>query len=95
MDSHIYDGYSIPTQYDSMIGKIIVWAGNRDLAIRRMRGALDETVVSGIHTTTPFQIRVLDHPTFRNGEVTTRFLEEMRPEPTPEPEGAPVAGSGQ
>jgi len=80
VDSHLYQGYRIPTQYDSMIGKIIVWAEDRPAAIARMRGALTELVVDGLRTTAPFHLRVLDHPAFQAGDVNTRFLERMAEE---------------
>jgi acetyl-CoA carboxylase biotin carboxylase subunit len=80
VDSHLYQGYRIPTQYDSMIGKIIVWAEDRPAAVARMRGALTELVVDGLKTTVPFHLRVLDHPAFQAGDVNTRFLERMAEE---------------
>jgi len=86
VDSHLYQGYRIPTLYDSMVGKLIVWAEDRPRAVARMRGALAETVISGIHTTIPFHLRVLGHPAFQRGEVNTRFLERMtEEEKAPEP----------
>ncbi len=88
VDSHLYQGYRIPTQYDSMIGKVIVWAENRAEAIARMRGALTELVVDGLKTTVPFHLRVLDHPAFRAGDVNTRFLERLAEESTLKPAGA-------
>ncbi len=91
VDSHLYQGYRIPTQYDSMIGKIIVWAEDRPGAIARMRGALTELVVDGLRTTAPFHLRVLDHPAFQAGDVNTRFLERMAEEAGRDP--APAAQS--
>ncbi len=80
VDSHLYQGYSIPTYYDSMIAKVIVWGEDREKALARMRGALRELVVDGIKTTVPFHLKVLDHPAFRAGDVNTRFLERMAEE---------------
>ncbi len=85
VDSHLYQGYRIPTQYDSMIGKIIVWAEDRPGAIARMRGALTELVVDGLKTTVPFHLRVLDHPAFQAGDVNTGFLERMAGEAGSDP----------
>ncbi len=85
LDSHIYQGYRIPTQYDSMIGKLIVWAEDRDRAVARMAGALGEAVLEGIHTTIPFHLRVLAHPAFQSGDINTRFLERMLAEENPQP----------
>ena len=80
VDSHLYQGYRIPTQYDSLIGKIIVWAEDRAGAVARMRGALAELVVDGLHTTAPFHLRVLAHPAFQAGDINTHFLERMAEE---------------
>jgi acetyl-CoA carboxylase biotin carboxylase subunit len=79
-ETHLYQGYRIPTQYDSMIGKIIVWSEDRPKAIARMRGALEELVVEGIKTTVPFHLRVLSHPAFQAGDVNTHFIERMAEE---------------
>jgi acetyl-CoA carboxylase biotin carboxylase subunit len=81
VDSHLYQGYQVPPQYDSMVGKLIVWAEDRPRAVERMRGALGEIVISGIKTTIPFHLRVLAHPAFRNGDVDTSFLDQMNEEP--------------
>jgi acetyl-CoA carboxylase biotin carboxylase subunit len=92
VDTHLYAGYRIPTHYDSMIGKIIVWDEDRERAVARMQGALEETVLEGLKTTIPFHLRVLAHPIFRRGGATTRFIEEMDAEEeeelTPVVEGA-------
>jgi acetyl-CoA carboxylase biotin carboxylase subunit len=91
VDTHIYTGYRIPTQYDSMIGKLITWGEDRDRARRRMMGALREAVITGIETTMPFHLQVLAHPAFVAGDVNTRFLERMA-ESEKEPETETVAG---
>ncbi len=75
-DSHIYAGYSIPPHYDSMVGKLIVHASDRDQAIDRMVRVLDELVVNGPATTARLQRRILDSRIFRSGAFTTKFLEE-------------------
>ncbi len=83
VDSHLYQGYSIPSNYDSMIGKLIVWADDRPRALARMRRALEEMVVEGLKTTAPFHLQVLAHPAFRAGDVNTAFLERMAEEARP------------
>lgn len=75
-DSHIYAGYTIPPHYDSMVGKLIVYAPDRDQAIDRMVRVLDELVVDGPATTARLQRRILDSKIFRSGAFTTKFLEE-------------------
>jgi acetyl-CoA carboxylase biotin carboxylase subunit len=76
VDSHVYTGYDIPPFYDSLIGKLIVWAPTRELALRRMRRALSEWAVTGIPTTIEFHLALLDRPEFQKGEVYTKFVEE-------------------
>jgi acetyl-CoA carboxylase, biotin carboxylase subunit len=79
VDSHCYPGWTIAPFYDSLIAKLIVWAPDRDKAIDRMQRALSEFEISGrgVKTTIPFHRRVLDHPQFRSGDVTTDFVEQM------------------
>ena len=74
VDSHCYTGYEVPPYYDSMIGKLIVWDRTRDLAIKRGIRALDEFAITGIHTTIPFHLRVLEHPKFISGDFSTDFV---------------------
>jgi acetyl-CoA carboxylase biotin carboxylase subunit len=76
VDSHLYTGYSVPPQYDSLLAKLIVWADTREAAIARMQRALDEYVIEGIVTTIPFHQRLLRHEGFIRGETYTRFLQE-------------------
>jgi acetyl-CoA carboxylase biotin carboxylase subunit len=75
VDSHVYSGYDVPPTYDSLLGKLIVWGENRDEAIARGHRALDEFIVTGIPTTIPFHLEVLDNEAFRRGEVYTDFVE--------------------
>ena len=75
VDSHAYSGYKIPTQYDSMIGKIIVHAKNRERAIIRMCRALEETIISGIKTTIPYQMAIMENEIYKSGDFDTSFLE--------------------
>lgn len=76
MDSHVYTDYEIPPYYDSLIGKLIVWGENRDLAIKRMRRALRECAITGVPTTIEFHQRILETPAFLNGEIYTNFIAE-------------------
>ncbi|MEB3195785.1 MAG: acetyl-CoA carboxylase biotin carboxylase subunit [Candidatus Sericytochromatia bacterium] len=75
VDSHCYPGYAIPPFYDSMIGKLIVWAPDRRQAIARMSRALGEYAITGISTTIPLHERILGNAFFRNGEVYTNFVQ--------------------
>jgi acetyl-CoA carboxylase biotin carboxylase subunit len=76
VDSHVYTGYYIPPFYDSLIGKLIVWAPTRELALRRLRRALSEWAVTGIPTTIEFHLALLERPEFLNGQVYTKFVED-------------------
>ena len=67
-DSAIYDGYSIPPYYDSMIGKLIVHGRNREECIRRLRRSINETVVEGVKTTLPLHLWILEQPEFLSGD---------------------------
>ncbi|AOL35132.1 acetyl-CoA carboxylase biotin carboxylase subunit [Geobacillus thermoleovorans] len=75
VDSAAYPGYTIPPYYDSMIAKLIVHAPTRAEAIARMRRALSEFIIEGIHTTIPFHIKLMEHENFQSGEFNTKFLE--------------------
>lgn len=77
IDSHIYSGYKIPSNYDSMIAKVIVWGENRAEAIRRMYRVLDETMIIGIPTTVGFHQKMLTNQTMKDGQITTKFLENV------------------
>jgi acetyl-CoA carboxylase biotin carboxylase subunit len=75
VDTYVYSGYRVPSFYDSMIAKVIVHARTRDLAIARMKRALEAMVVEGIKTTIPLHLRIMDDPKFRAGEISTSFME--------------------
>ncbi len=75
VDTHAYAGYTIPPTYDSMIAKIIAHGQDRLEAITRMRRALQETVIEGVHTTIPFHQQVLEDERFVSGDFDTKFLE--------------------
>ena len=77
VDSAIYQGYKIPPFYDSMVGKLIVWALTREEAINRARRALREYRLEGIKTTIPLHMRLLEEDAFRSGEYHTGYLEEL------------------
>lgn len=75
IDSHVYAGYVIPPNYDSMIAKLIVSAQSREEVIVRMKRALEEFVIDGIKTTIPFHLALLEDPQFVAGNFTTKFLD--------------------
>lgn len=77
VDSHIYQSYTIPPYYDSLIAKLIVWGKNRRHAIGRARRALEEFTVEGIKTTVPFHLKVLEDERFLRGDFDTSFLENF------------------
>jgi acetyl-CoA carboxylase biotin carboxylase subunit len=75
IDSHIYSGYQIPPYYDSLVAKIIVHASTRGEAITKMQHALEECIIEGIHTTIPFQRKVMQSEKFRSGIFDTKFID--------------------
>ncbi|MFW6341160.1 MAG: acetyl-CoA carboxylase biotin carboxylase subunit, partial [Wenzhouxiangella sp.] len=77
VDSHIYDGYSIPPNYDSMIGKLVAHAESRSAAIARMRVALDETVLRGVVTNLPLHQRLMSDSGFIRGGSNIHYLEKL------------------
>ena len=77
LDTHVYTGYTIPPNYDSMIAKLIVTAQNREEAIDKMKRALDEFVIEGIKTTIPFHRMLMDDPNYIKGDYTTKFMEDF------------------
>ncbi|HEY9809838.1 MAG TPA: acetyl-CoA carboxylase biotin carboxylase subunit [Halomicronema sp.] len=77
MDSHVYTDYEIPPYYDSLIGKIIVWAPDRAGAISRMKRALRECAITGLPTTLSFHQKILENPSFIEGDIYTNFVEQM------------------
>ena len=76
LDSHVYSGYTVPSNYDSLLGKLIVHRDTREEAILTMRRALDEFTIEGIKTTIPFYSEVLQHFHFVKGNLDTGFIEE-------------------
>ena len=77
VDTHVYAGYSVPPNYDSMVAKLIVHAPSRPEAINRMIGALNECVIEGIKTNISFQKQILLHEDFQKGNIDTSFLNKI------------------
>jgi acetyl-CoA carboxylase biotin carboxylase subunit len=77
IDTHVYAGYTIPPNYDSMISKLIVVAQTREEAILKMRRALDEYIIQGVKTTIPFHQKLMQDPKFIEGDFTTKFMESF------------------
>ena len=78
LDTHVYAGYSIPPNYDSMIAKLITTAQTRQEAINKMKRALDEFVIEGIKTTIPFHRQLMDDPRYVEGNYTTAFMDDFK-----------------
>ena len=78
LDTHVYSGYTIPPNYDSMIAKLITTAQTRQEAINKMKRALDEFVIEGIKTTIPFHRQLMDEPAYVEGNYTTKFMESFK-----------------
>ncbi len=76
-DTHIFAGYTIPSQYDSLIGKLICHGNTRTEALARMKRALEEVVIEGLTTTIPFHLEVMDNAKFIAGDFSTHFVEDM------------------
>ena len=81
LDTHVYSGYVIPPNYDSMIAKLITTAQTREEAIAKMKRALDEFVVEGVKTTIPFHLQLMDDPDYLAGNYTTKFMEDFKMKP--------------
>ncbi|PHS07810.1 MAG: acetyl-CoA carboxylase biotin carboxylase subunit [Kordia sp.] len=77
LDTHVYAGYMIPPNYDSMIAKLITTAQTREEAISKMKRALDEFIIEGVKTTIPFHRQLMDHPDYVAGNYTTKFMEDF------------------
>jgi len=78
LDTHVYSGYTIPPNYDSMIAKLITTAQTRQEAISKMKRALDEFIIEGIKTTIPFHRQLMDEPDYVAGNYTTKFMEGFK-----------------
>jgi acetyl-CoA carboxylase biotin carboxylase subunit len=77
VDSHVYAGYTVPSNYDSMLGKLIAYGKDRREAMDKMSRALGEFMITGIKTTIPFEQAILQDPNFRRGVYTTAFVEQL------------------
>ncbi len=75
VDSGIYEGFDVPIYYDPLVAKLLVWAPDRQSAIKRMRRALSEYIVRGIETSIPFHLLVMEHPKFLEGDYDTTFID--------------------
>ena len=73
-ESHVYAGYTIPSYYDSMIGKLIAYGKDRPEAMNIMTRALNEFMIEGVKTTIPFQLAILQDPDFKRGVYSTNFV---------------------
>lgn len=80
VDTHIYNGYEVPTNYDSMLMKLIVHGRDRQEAIARMRSALGELVIEGIDTNLDFQFEIMGNPIYQNGKIDTNFIPDQFPQ---------------
>ena len=77
LDTHIYAGYEVPSYYDSLVAKLIVYGNNRHEAIKTMRRALSEFYIAPIKTTIPFHLRLMDNPLFKRGDISTHFVQDL------------------
>ena len=75
VDTHAYPGYEMPGSFDSLLAKLLVWGRDREDAIRRMRTALDETVITGVEHLIPLHRRIMDETDFINGEITIQYID--------------------
>jgi len=80
VDTHLYQGYTVPPNYDSLLAKLVVWAPDRPSCVARGRRALKELSIEGIPTTRDLHLDILEHTAFREGRFSTAFLEEARDE---------------
>jgi acetyl-CoA carboxylase biotin carboxylase subunit len=77
LESHAYGGYTIPSNYDSMIAKVVAYGKDRREAMDKMSRALSEFLITGVKTTIPFELAILQDPNFRRGVYTTNFVEQL------------------
>ena len=77
VDSHLFSGYEVPPYYDSLLGKLIVWAPDRDTAIARGRAALEELVIDGVTTNIDIHRALLENDAFLEGRMTTNLLDRV------------------
>ncbi|MCX7879049.1 MAG: acetyl-CoA carboxylase biotin carboxylase subunit [Ignavibacteria bacterium] len=77
VDTHIFQEYQVPPYYDSLLAKLITWGMSREIAISKMKRALEEFVIEGIATTIPFHLKMMDNIDFRAGNFDTKYLERV------------------
>ncbi len=77
VDGGVYGGWRVPSNYDSLLLKLITYGASRPEAIHRMQRALGEMLVGGIRTNVPLHMRIVSHPDFQDGRLSTRFLERI------------------
>jgi acetyl-CoA carboxylase biotin carboxylase subunit len=92
MDEGVYEGYTVPMEYDPLLSKLIAWGNSREETIARLRRALDEYAIMGIHTNVSLFRRILGEPEFLSGEIHTKWLDELLGRPRP-PAVAPRGGT--
>ena len=80
VDTHIYNDYKVPANYDSMLMKLIVYDKDREAAISKMRSALGEVIIEGIETNINFQYEILENDAFQQGDTDTSFIEKHFPD---------------
>jgi acetyl-CoA carboxylase biotin carboxylase subunit len=83
VDTHVFPGYTTPPYYDSLLAKVIVWGRDRPEALARMRRAIDETAIQGVHTNLDYLALVLSHPRFEAGDIDVDFVERHLAETQP------------
>ena len=83
MDEGVYEGYTVPMEYDPLLSKLIAWGNSREETIARLRRALDEYAIMGIHTNVSLFRRILGEPEFLSGEIHTKWLDELLGRPRP------------
>lgn len=81
MDEGVYEGWTVPNDYDPLLSKLVAWGNSREETIARLRGALDEYAITGIRTNTGLFRRILREPQFLRGEIHTRWLDELLRQP--------------
>jgi len=92
LDEGVYEGYTVPLEYDPLLSKLIAWGNSREETIARLRRALDEYSITGIRTNVSLFRRILGEPEFLRGEIHTKWLDELLTRPAP-PAGTPRAGT--
>ena len=95
MDEGVYEGWTVPNDYDPLLSKLIAWGNSREEAILRLRRALDEYVITGIRTNAGLFRRILEEPEFLRGEIHTRWLDELLRRPRPVLSGDPEGDSNK